>query len=382
MLRAAPGGAQKVAMEPILDFPALLRHHRLIEGLSQEALAERAGLSVRGISDLERGERRAPHPATLARLADALRLDDASRATLMLAARGAGVPAAMPVSSRSDAEAAAAEAPLRLVERQEDLGRLGALFGEVLAGHGRMVLLGGEAGVGKSVLVQHFAASIQDRARVRIGACDPLSTPTALGPLVDVADSLGEPLASLLASAAPGKQVFNALLTTLSGGDRPTVLVFEDAHWADEATLDLMRFLGRRIAGVGGLLAWTRRCRQPRSSVLGRCMPRAPRRRGSMTMSQRRASQRAQGSRWRSHPRRRGISPSLRAGGGGWVMPSSFPQACRSHLRSSSAAAGRRRQANGARSAVRTKRRWRRCLEMTTRCGRCASSEQRELSKL
>jgi transcriptional regulator with XRE-family HTH domain len=58
---------------------ALLQRHRVAAGLSQEALAERAGLSRRGISDLERGKRRVPHPATARRLADALKLDAPTR---------------------------------------------------------------------------------------------------------------------------------------------------------------------------------------------------------------------------------------------------------------------------------------------------------------
>src|SRR5215212_6082235 len=68
-------------------FGAVLRRHRLAAGLSQEALAERAGLSVRGLSDLERGVRQAPYPATVARLADALSLDPEARATLVALAR-------------------------------------------------------------------------------------------------------------------------------------------------------------------------------------------------------------------------------------------------------------------------------------------------------
>jgi len=69
---------------------ALVRQHRLAAGLSQEALAERAGISVRGISDLERGLRRVPHPATLARLADALQLSPDQRATLLAVRSEAG----------------------------------------------------------------------------------------------------------------------------------------------------------------------------------------------------------------------------------------------------------------------------------------------------
>src|SRR5881392_1938441 len=61
------------------SFAALLQRYRKAVGLSQEELAERAGLSKRGISDLERGHRRSPHPATVRRLAEALNLDDAER---------------------------------------------------------------------------------------------------------------------------------------------------------------------------------------------------------------------------------------------------------------------------------------------------------------
>src|SRR5215469_5047495 len=61
----------------------LLQRHRVAAGLSQEELAERAGLSRRGISDLERGARRAPHPATLRRITEALNLDQAERAALL-----------------------------------------------------------------------------------------------------------------------------------------------------------------------------------------------------------------------------------------------------------------------------------------------------------
>jgi len=66
-------------------FAELLRQHRLAAGLTQEALADRAGLSVRGIADLERGARRYPHFDTLHRLAQALELDPAGRVALLTA---------------------------------------------------------------------------------------------------------------------------------------------------------------------------------------------------------------------------------------------------------------------------------------------------------
>src|SRR5256885_2148987 len=133
---------------------------------------------------------------------------------------------------------------MQLLERQHYLDQLHGLFAEVTSGSGGLVLLGGEAGVGKSVLVQQFAETMQDRARVLIGACDPLSTPTPLGPLLDISDELGDPVARLLSSAAPRREVFDALRSALAQGRRPTVVVFEDVHWADDATLDLLRFLG------------------------------------------------------------------------------------------------------------------------------------------
>src|SRR6185503_15592588 len=86
MLRAADEPVEHVASQPNQGFAAVLRRHRLLAGLSQEALAERSGLSVRGISDLERGIRRAPHPSTIARLSEALGLDDVARQALLLAA--------------------------------------------------------------------------------------------------------------------------------------------------------------------------------------------------------------------------------------------------------------------------------------------------------
>src|SRR6478672_4277869 len=69
-------------------FAVLLQRYRVAAGLSQEELAERAGLSRRGISDLERARRRRPHLATVRRIADALELDDHVRAALLDAASG------------------------------------------------------------------------------------------------------------------------------------------------------------------------------------------------------------------------------------------------------------------------------------------------------
>src|SRR5947209_11591632 len=78
----AAGRARCMSKTDPQAFAALLRRHRLAAELTQEELAERAGLSVRGISDLERGVNRAPYVATILRLGDALRLSDEQRAEL------------------------------------------------------------------------------------------------------------------------------------------------------------------------------------------------------------------------------------------------------------------------------------------------------------
>src|SRR5437867_3108157 len=76
-----------MAVRDPAGFGELLRRHRLAAGLTQDALARQAGLSARGIADLERGARRSPYPATVQRLADALQLDRTQRASLVTAAR-------------------------------------------------------------------------------------------------------------------------------------------------------------------------------------------------------------------------------------------------------------------------------------------------------
>ena len=161
-----------------------------------------------------------------------------------------------------------------LLERGAPLAALRDALGEA-ASAGRVVLVGGEAGVGKSSLVRALVAEAGDRARVLVGACDPLLTPRALGPLHDVARETGGPLAALLADGVPRERVFGALLDELGRPGPPTAVVVEDAHWADDATLDLLLFLARRITGVPALLVVTYRDDEvgeehPLRTVLGR----------------------------------------------------------------------------------------------------------------
>jgi predicted ATPase/DNA-binding CsgD family transcriptional regulator len=144
-----------------------------------------------------------------------------------------------------------------LLERTSQLEELGRLTVEALAGRGHLVLVGGEAGAGKTALVQHLGRTLPATVRLRWGACDPLSLPRPLGPVVDFAAALGREFRQLLDSEAPRTQLFAALREILAAC--PHVLVIEDLHWADDATLDLMRYLGRRLEGTRSLLVATYR---------------------------------------------------------------------------------------------------------------------------
>ncbi|MGH2562862.1 MAG: ATP-binding protein, partial [Thermomicrobiales bacterium] len=86
---------------------------------------------------------------------------------------------------------------MELLERTPYLRELDGLLREAAAGRGRLVLLGGEAGVGKTSLVRRFASEAHPTARVLAGACDPLSTPRPLGPLLDIAAAVGGDLGRL-----------------------------------------------------------------------------------------------------------------------------------------------------------------------------------------
>jgi DNA-binding CsgD family transcriptional regulator/tetratricopeptide (TPR) repeat protein len=138
-----------------------------------------------------------------------------------------------------------------LVERETQLAALGEHLDAAVAGRGRLVLVGGEAGVGKTSLVRAFAEERGGDVRFAWGACDGLFTPQPLGPLLELADQLG------LTVDGPRGQVFAATLEALRRV--PTVVVVEDVHWADEATLDLIRFLGRRLEQTTTLLIATYR---------------------------------------------------------------------------------------------------------------------------
>jgi DNA-binding CsgD family transcriptional regulator/tetratricopeptide (TPR) repeat protein/type II secretory pathway predicted ATPase ExeA len=141
-----------------------------------------------------------------------------------------------------------------LLERSDQLAQLeGALKGVLRDSAGRLVLVGGEAGAGKTALLRRFRDEQGESVRVLWGACEALLTPEPLGPLSDIAETTGGELAAVVAGEARPHEVTTALMRELKRRP-PSVLVIEDAHWADEATLDVMKLVGRRLEQVQGLI--------------------------------------------------------------------------------------------------------------------------------
>jgi DNA-binding CsgD family transcriptional regulator/tetratricopeptide (TPR) repeat protein len=147
---------------------------------------------------------------------------------------------------------------VQLLERGAALAALAGYADEARHGDGRLVLVAGEAGAGKSALVEQLRHDLPG-ARWLWGACDGLFTPRPLGPLFDVAGQLGGELEERCRAGAAREELFRALLAQVSEPGMLSVLVVEDVHWADEATVDLLRFVGRRLRDAPVLLVATYR---------------------------------------------------------------------------------------------------------------------------
>src|SRR5215217_229774 len=146
---------------------------------------------------------------------------------------------------------------MELLERDSLVHKLDILLSKALVGQGQVALVSGEAGIGKTSLVEHFTNAHEGSVRVLWGACEVLFTPRPLGPLHDFAIDVGGELPMLLNSNGERQAIFSMCFAELQ--NRPTILVFEDVHWADEATLDLIKLLGRRIQRLPALLVLSHR---------------------------------------------------------------------------------------------------------------------------
>jgi DNA-binding CsgD family transcriptional regulator len=144
--------------------------------------------------------------------------------------------------------------PSDLLERDRELSVLGDSMDAVRrSSRGRLILVGGEAGVGKTALLRRFCDNRPGDERVLWGACDALFTPRPLGPFLDIAESTGGDLAEVVETGAGTFELAAALMRELRTRS-PTILVLEDVHWADDATLDVLRLLGRRVNSLPAAL--------------------------------------------------------------------------------------------------------------------------------
>lgn len=144
--------------------------------------------------------------------------------------------------------------PVDLIERDVSIRTLLDCLALAGSGSGQTVLISGEAGIGKTSLLRALA-DLRGDARIWWGACDALRTPHPLAPLYDIARSADVSFGTQLRGEGSRAALFESVIGELKQSRTPTIFVIDDAHWADEATMDLMKFLGRRIDGVSCVLA-------------------------------------------------------------------------------------------------------------------------------
>jgi transcriptional regulator with XRE-family HTH domain len=291
---AGERGSGRASEEPgeTPQFGRVLRQYRLAAGLTQDALAEKAGLSARGIADLERGARRFPHADTIERLAKALELSPSERSALT------NIPRQSPGerSTASMADAAMASQPPRspFVGRTSELQLLHNAFLAAAALNGGTAMIAGEPGIGKTALCERFAELVRVEGGLPlIGHCyeegslslpylpflealraytrvhNPLNLLRDLGSgaaeLARLLPELSEQLDLHVSPPGDAREDRWRLLSSVSeflraaAARQPLVLILEDLHDADDATLDLLLHLARTLQSARLLILGTYR---------------------------------------------------------------------------------------------------------------------------
>jgi DNA-binding CsgD family transcriptional regulator len=146
-----------------------------------------------------------------------------------------------------------------LLEREHLLEELSDRLNAARDRSGSLVLLAGEAGSGKTSLTKAYTDAAGQRALILFGACDPLSTPRPLSPLIDFAADEESGLEDLFENDPDNIEIFNRVIERVRHTIRPIIMIVEDIHWADQATLDFLRFIGRRIGDSKAVVVGTYR---------------------------------------------------------------------------------------------------------------------------
>lgn len=143
---------------------------------------------------------------------------------------------------------------MQILEREDQLAKLTASFDLSLRGQGRCVLISGEAGAGKTTLIQRFVAALPSNIVRLVAGCEALFSPRPLGPLADLSDELPPTLSHAMREGRIYNGLYPEFLAYLGRVPTPKVIAIEDLHWADASTLDLVRYVGRRLDRVPVML--------------------------------------------------------------------------------------------------------------------------------
>ena len=167
---------------------------------------------------------------------------------------------------------------MELIERDDFLTLMRKKFEEISVGEGHCFLIAGEAGIGKTALTKEFCKSVEHECEIYQGTCDALFIPRPLGPVLDIFWQLPSSDWKESLNTSDKSALFSRFLHELANRERPTIIVFEDIHWADEATLDFIKFLARRISRLRCLFILTYRddevhIHHPLRNVLGQLPP-------------------------------------------------------------------------------------------------------------
>jgi DNA-binding CsgD family transcriptional regulator len=167
---------------------------------------------------------------------------------------------------------------MELIERAGFLASMQQTFQNVDAGEGHCIFVSGEAGIGKTSLVKKFCNTLKNRYNIYQGTCDALFSPRPLAPLYDILLQVWNNLPEYSTDIRERTKLFTEFFFEIKNKKEVSVIVFEDIHWADEATLDFIKFFARRITQLQCLFILTYRdneidSRHPLRNTLGQLNP-------------------------------------------------------------------------------------------------------------